>query len=282
MSQTVLHSTGESWKELANKKHGLKAGDTVQTMIARMNETLPFATTKGIFDNGCGTGTIITHILDTFGCEIPDSARIIAADFSVHMLEVLAETKRARVSMEKNGWDRLELHNLDAHDLSNIPDGSISHVTGGHLYFLLSDARKALLETRRILESDGTLALSSGKGGQHLDALQDAVEHVRPGTHLRLTREPWASEEGVRKELEATGFVDVETFLLESEVQYKDHLDFAETLLLMPVMKNATDGYGEDERKRLLDQVVENLCGMNPAAPGMLKGTGIIALARKI
>ncbi|OAP60387.1 hypothetical protein AYL99_05389 [Fonsecaea erecta] len=282
MSQTVMHSTGESWKELANKKHGLKAGDTVKTMIARMNEILPFATARGIFDNGCGTGTIISHILDTFGGEIPDSARIIAADFSVHMLKVLGETKKTRVSMGNKAWDRLELLNLDAHDLSKIPESSISHVTGGHLYFLLSDARKALSETQRILGLGGVLALSSGKGSQHLDALQDAVEHIRPGTHLRLTREPWASEEGVRKELEDTGFVDVETFLIESEIQYKDHRDFADTLLLMPVMKNATEGYGEDERKRLLDQVVENLRGMNPAAPGTLKGTGIIALARKI
>lgn len=253
-------------------------GTTLRRMIHRLNERSPFATASGVFDNGCGTGAVISYILDAFGREIPDSATVSAADFSQHMLEKLGEAKGANVSAGKQVWDRLQLHNLDAHDLSTIATGSVSHVTGGHLYFLVSNPRQALKETYRILGQGGVLALSSGKNSQHIDALHDAVEIIRPGTNLQLLQEPWASEAGVKNELEASGFVDTETFLVEAEIRYETHQDFAKTLLVMPIMKNAVESYSEDEKKRLLVTLVEALCSRNSAEPGTLTGTSIVAL----
>jgi len=281
-----LTGDGDSWKELADRvserqKDDPEVGTTLLRMISRLDERLPFATASGVFDNGCGTGGVISHILDAFGSKIPDSATISASDFSKAMLEKTAERKEANISAGKPVWDRLQLHSLDAHNLSTIADGSVSHVTGGHVYFLLSNPRQALKETHRILRPGGVLALSSGKGSQHLDALHDAVEVIRPGSNFHLLQEPWASEAGVKGELEACGFVDTEAFPVESEMRYEKHEEFANLLLVMPAMKVALESYTEDEKKRLFVEVVEALRARNPAEPGTLTGTSIVALGRR-
>ena len=254
---------------------------TVRKMIAAMNEKAPFADATGILDNGCGAGGIISHILDEYGSEIPESATLLAADYSAAMLEKVDEVKGVKISSGHKIWGRLETKNLDAHDMSAIADGSLSHITGGHVYFLLFDPRKALKEAHRVLRPGGALAVSSGKSGQHIDVLQDAVETIRPGTQLRMLSEPWKSEVGAKGELEATGFTDVQTFAVDSEVKYGSHSEFARMLLLMPVMKNVTEGYDEQEKERLHAEVVKNLHAVNPAEPGALTGSSVVAVARR-
>jgi ubiquinone/menaquinone biosynthesis C-methylase UbiE len=257
----------------------------MRRMITRVNEIFLFSSASGILDNGCGSGSIISHVLDTFSSDIPHTARIVASDYSVHMLDALNQTKQARRAAQLGGttnvWQRLELLNLDAHDLSAIPSNSLSHVTAGHLYFLLDDSRKALAETHRVLAPNGVLALSSGSGSQHITALQNAVERIRPGTNLKMIREEWSSESNIRNELLATSFTDIETFSMESELPYTDHMGFAETMMIMPVMKNVTADYNEVEKERLLEEVVVELRKANPKEPGKLSGTSIVAIARK-
>lgn len=252
-----------------------------QTMLDRMNEGWPFSSAIGIFDNGCGSGSAMSRIIDRFGTEIPTSARLLAGDFSEHMLDAFRKTKEAQSRSNGDAWDRLELQNIDAHDLSAIRDESISHVTGGMLYFLLPDPQKALQETYRILCHGGVIATSNGKQSQHIDALNKAVEKVKPGTNLGLLSGVWTSEEGVKGELTAAGFVEAKTYLIESEVSYQNHQQFGEMLLQMPVMKQAIDGMSEDEKQRLPGVVVEDLRKINPTQPGTLSGTAIIAISRK-
>ncbi|KAK5943546.1 hypothetical protein PMZ80_004554 [Knufia obscura] len=281
MTQDVSQSTGDSWKELAQKSRGYKAGSTTQSMVARMNEIWPFSTARGLFDNGCGTGAVISAILDAYGVDIPAAASVLAGDFSQPMLEVLIEAKQSKSTASEPAWDRLEIRQIDAHDLSTIATASVSHVTGGHLYFLLSDAQMALAETHRVLCPGGVLGMTSGKGSQHIDTLRDAFEQTKPGTKLNLIQEPWSSEEGVRGILEAAGFVSVEISLVESEVAYQTYEDFAETLMLMPVVKNITASYEKEECIQVQQYLTRNLREINPRAPGTLKGVSIIAHARK-
>lgn len=277
----MLASTGDCWKELAEKISKMETSLTVRKMIAAMNEKAPFAKATGILDNGCGPGGVISHILDQYGSEIPESATVLAADYSAAMLGKLDENKQVKISSGHQVWERLETKSLDAHDISAIADGSLSHITAGHVYFLLADPRKALKEAHRVLKSGGAIAVSSGKSGQHMGILQDSVEVIRTGTHFRMLSEPWKSEEGAKGELEATGFTDVQTFSVDSEVKYESHEDFAKMLLSMPVMKNITEGYDEDEQQRLHVEVVQGLRSVNPAEPGALTGSSVVAIASK-
>lgn len=246
-----------------------------------MNELWSFATSTGIFDNGTGTGSIISHILETYGTDIPKTSRILAGDFSEPMLDVVRQKKAENLVQQGDIWERLEIHKIDAHDLSSIENNSFSHVAGGHLYFLLPNPRQALTEVNRVLCPSGVIALTNGKSSQHIDALCNAVEAVRPSTNLKLLKEPWSSEEGVRAELEATGFVHVETHLHDTSISYTSHEDLADMLLVMPVMKDASKDFSNREKEQLRQELVKNMKEMSPIAPGSLKGVGIIALARK-
>ena len=165
-------------------------------MSGRLDEIWSFSKANAIFDNGCGTGPIISHILERYGGELPESTTILAGDFSDPMLEPLRKKKATNTQTPGDVWDRLEIRNLDAHDLSGVPDNSVSHVTGGMVYFLLPDPRKALKETHRVLCPGGIVATSNGRTSQHVDALSRAVEKVRPGTHLSLLSGVWTSEAG--------------------------------------------------------------------------------------
>lgn len=250
-------------------------------MTARMNDLWPFAISTGIFDNGTGTGSIVSYILETYGSDIPGTTPVLAGDFSEPMLDVLRQKKEHGLAQQGDIWKRLEIRSIDAHDLSAIPDNAFSHVTGGHLYFLLSDPRQALREVNRVMCPSGVIALTSGKSSQHVDALCNSVETVKPGTHLKLLKEPWSSEDGVRAELETARFVNIEIHLHDTSISYTSHEDMTDMLLVMPVMKDASKNFSDVERLQLRQEVIKNLKEMNPAAPGSLQGVGIIALARK-
>lgn len=294
---TDQNTKEDAWRDLVQKAGQYKpnVGETTKRMITRMNELSPFASATGIFENGCGGGSLTTYIIDTYGSSLGDSnTRLLAGDFSPSMLSKLEDTKTSRLESLNSGdaaaaathraWSKLEIHHLDAHDLRPVvPDaGSISHVTAGHLYFLLDDPRKALRETHRILvPRTGVIGISSGSPhSQHIHALQNAVETVRPGTNLRMIKEAWSSEELIRGELEATGFVDVETFFVAAEMPYESHAGMAGMLLAMPVMKEVVEGWSEEEKGRLLEVVVGELRKANAREPGVLRGGSIVAVAR--
>lgn len=214
--------------------------------------------------------------------------RLLAGDFSEGMLDVLRETKAEKSSVvngekdkAREAWAKLDIRNIDAHNLEGIADGCFSHVIGCMVYFLLPDPRKALRETHRVLCADGTVATMNGKTMQHIDAIGEAVEEIRPGTHLKLLSGAWTSEEGIKGEFEAAGFGDVQTLLVEAEMDYESHEKLAELLLKMPVMGNVIEGWEESENERLEEVLIEKLKAKNWEAPGTLKGVTIMAFARK-
>lgn len=275
----------DSWKDLAKaflREKSARVSTTTQQMLNHMNQLVPFSSATSVFDVGCGSGSVISSILGTYGSEIPASAELLAGDFSPAMLEGLSQRKRTKLDEGNPIWDRLEIKQIDAHDLSSIESGSISHVASGHMYFLLDDAEKALRETYRVLCSGGVFGTSSGSGGEHIDALENAIEDIRPGTNLRMIKEEWKNEDSVKRILERAGFVEIETFVVENEMEYERHEVFADTLLTMPIMKDATADFDESEVLRLRKCVAQQLRKRNPDEPGMLKGSNIVALARKV
>ena len=63
--------------------------------------------------------------------------------------------------------------------------------------------------------------------------------------------------------------------------RYDTHEQFAKILVQMPIMKNLIEWWDDGEKDRLLKEIVVQLCRRNPAAPGSLQMTSIIAIARK-
>lgn len=264
------------------KKLGKRPNPTVQRMIGRMDEIYPLSKATGILDNGCGTGAVISYIVDEFGQQLPSDAVILAGDFSEHMVKALTERQKTRVEEGSQIWARLQPRQLDAHNLTaSIAPSSLSHIVASHVFFLLDDSKKALRESHLVLQSGGILAISHGYNSQHIDAIQDAVEYIRPGTNMKMIRQEWATEDATKEQLQECGFEDIEMFFVDSEMGYEKLGDFAGMLMNMPVMTNVTEDYSQEEKDKLVAKVGEILRGMNGDGPGKLKGRNLVTLARK-
>jgi ubiquinone/menaquinone biosynthesis C-methylase UbiE len=250
-------------------------------MVGRMNEIWPFSKAKSIFDTGCGPGVVVSHIIQEHGKEIPASAKILAGDFSEPMLDAARKLKKERSFETDNIWDRVELRNIDAQDLSAIPDGSVSHATGGFVFFMLPDPRKALRETNRVLCDGGVLALSSWQSSEWMDTLTLAFERVNPKADAPKLVGPWTTTEGVQVELKATGFADVEAQYVVASFNYKTHEEVADMLMDIPATNNAVQGMSEQEVAQLRQTILDHLVKHHPAAPGTMKGVTIAAVACK-
>ena len=260
---------------------------TARALVSRMDALHPLINATGLLDIGCGTGSIISHILDTYASSLPKTCTLIAADYSPDMVASTKALRSKRLTAAQSNtptagvWSSLAVHELDAHDTSSaIVDCSLSHVLAGHVYFLLANPQKALHDTYRALTVNGILAISVGHQAAHADALEAAIECVKPGSRFSMLFPPWNSEVGIKVELETCGFVDIETFVVEEEMPFDDIQDFAKTLMWLPVVKNVVQGWEEREKDTLIREVMKEL-EARVQEGGKLGVSSIVALAWK-
>ena len=106
-------------------------------------------------DLGCGYGDIVDEVIRTYGPQIPKDARIIAADTSPGMIELV----RKRQTKDST-WAKVEPTVCNAMELSTHADNSLSHIMSGFTIFILPDPRKGLAEALRVLQPGGVFAYS--------------------------------------------------------------------------------------------------------------------------
>src|SRR4051794_15445463 len=93
------------------------------------NNVVPLSSATRILDVGCGTGDLVGAL--AISNLLPKSAKIIASDLSPGML---AQTSTRG---EEEGWNGVEYKILDATNMSDLKDGSFSHVLSNFaIYFL--------------------------------------------------------------------------------------------------------------------------------------------------
>lgn len=134
-------------------------------MLDFVNATLPFSTASTILDIGCGPGTLPTLLFKKYGEHIPQTAKLIATDFSAGMVEAAKLRKEKEMHSDDihvtNCWARLDLDVMDAQNLEKIATNSVSHLMGSLVYFMLPDYKKGLSEAHRVLSDGGIFACTS-------------------------------------------------------------------------------------------------------------------------
>lgn len=134
-------------------------------MLDVVNTSLPFSTASTILDIGCGPGTLPTLLFKNYGEQIPETAKLIATDFSAGMVEAAKMRKEKGMHSENvhaaKCWARLELDVMDAQNLEKVATSSVSHVMGSLVYFMLPEYKKGLSEAHRVLSNDGVFACTS-------------------------------------------------------------------------------------------------------------------------
>lgn len=274
----------DAWEEIAKsylKVANSPTGPPSKAILEEANKIRPFSTATSILDNGCGPGPIIGAILGAFGKEIPQQAKLHAADNSPAMIKQTESMKAEKVAAGEAIWDRLQVSVKDAHTLEGIDDKSVSHVTGGFLYMLVPEPRKALAATHRVLDDDGVLVLTCWKRSNWMDAMLQ-INEIRPGQNSMGLPSEWMSLDGVRGELQQAGFRDIGAREVETTMAFQEHGAQADFFLrTMPPLISGTADFTAEEKTRLRSLMIDTLKRATPEAPGELHGTAIVAWARR-
>ncbi|EED13564.1 hypothetical protein TSTA_098210 [Talaromyces stipitatus ATCC 10500] len=190
-------------------------------MLEAMNNARSFSTASTTLDIGSGPGTVATLLFKNYGKHIPQTAKLIATDFSQGMVEAARMRKELEANSEDvhsaGCWARLELDVMDAQNLEKIATGSVSHITGSMVYFMLPDHKKGLSEAHRVLSDDGVFACTSWAKVGWMEFLTQAAckasKKTAPSVALPTI---WKTTEGIKGEMEAAGFRGVHTEYVEA------------------------------------------------------------------
>jgi ubiquinone/menaquinone biosynthesis C-methylase UbiE len=150
---------GDGWAKFGKsfqKRFEAVGTQGAKALVEHANSYLPFSKATGILDIGCGPGIVLDEAIKSYGSQFPNNAKLIAADTSSGMIEMIRERQH-----EDPAWERVEPALYDAMDLSAISDDSLCHVLSGFTVFLLPDPRKGLTEALRVLQPGGVFAFSS-------------------------------------------------------------------------------------------------------------------------
>jgi SAM-dependent methyltransferase len=177
----------------------------------------------------------VSELIAAYGPQIPKEAKVIAADLSHGMIEEVQKRQSQHLALA-----RIETAVYDAMNLSAVPDNSVSHVLSGFTIFLLADPRKGMTEALRVLQPGGVFAFSS-MAESSWGALMLNITEVRPDKKIPQPGLPWTTEEGVKGELEATGFKDIQTYPAPTYMPFEDHLEIVDYLMdMLPFMPMVT------------------------------------------
>ena len=257
---------------------------TARDILKHVDTVWPLSKITNFIDVGCGPGQVTGVLVQEYGPQLPSSANVIALDNSPEMIQQLVARVQPGIAAGKQAWKAVETRVDDAHELKSVPDNSASHVVGSLVYFLLPQPRKAMEAARRVLTSQ------NGGGVFAMSAMIDAewtrpvgfVKAVRPDKNLPMPNACWRSAAGLRGELEAIGFRNVQVFEAPSYMPFENHEEIVKYLVAsLPPMRMLTADMTEEEIQKVVDLTVDWLKKKYPTTPARMVGTALIGIGQK-
>ena len=141
-------------------------------LLAAANDALPFSQASSILDLGCGYATVTTMLCSQYHDVLPKDVKFLAGDNSPAMVAKTTSIRDEKVASpdvsarEKRVWQSLDVTEIDACDMKNVPSTSMSHVVAGLVLHMVPDPEKAVAEVGRVLQSGGVLSLTSWAGNE--------------------------------------------------------------------------------------------------------------------
>jgi SAM-dependent methyltransferase len=257
---------------------------TARDILKYIDPVYPLSKTTNFLDVGCGPGQVTGVLVKEYGSRLPKSAKIIALDNSPEMIQQLKARIEPGIKAGDAAWRGVEVRVDDAHELKSIPSNSISHVVGSLVYFLLPQPRKAMEAARRVLTPNnggGVFAMSAMIDAEWTRAV-GFVKAVRPDKNLPMPNACWRSKEGLRGELEACGFRNVQVFEAPTYMPFEDHEEIVKYLVSsLPPMRMLTADMSKEEIQKVVNLTTGWLKKKYPTTPARMVGTALIAVGRK-
>jgi ubiquinone/menaquinone biosynthesis C-methylase UbiE len=256
-----------------------------EILLSQMDRVYHFSTSSAILDVGCGPGSTIGRLIESYGSQIPQNSRLIASDFSAGMIErVQEQQKKAQEEGGNIPWSRVEPKVLDTQVLEGIEDGSISHITGTHVYMLLENGHQALEAAYRVLQPGGILGMTNVATAELMDLLGEAATKIRGETAPRFQfPKGFSTLDGIQGELEAVGFK------LEYANELVSYMDVSDPKFLLgfvrgnnPGVKFFVENYSDVEMDMFVEELLKLVNDKHPEVPRKLKGVNTIVVGKKV
>nr|OQO26240.1 hypothetical protein B0A51_07246 [Rachicladosporium sp. CCFEE 5018] len=152
-----------------------------------------------VLDNASGAGILVSHLID-LAATAPglQLQRIVAGDIDPEAISYARERQQAHLtSNPASNWTRVEIQKIDQHSIP-FPDASFTHVFANLGILFSFEDSKALSETYRVLQTDGTAGFTTWKGIKWSPAPEDVFPS--PG---------WKDPNLILEKMDQAGFVDV-------------------------------------------------------------------------
>lgn len=290
MSADLSNSSGKDWTDAAaDYAELMKKGpmtSPIRALLESMNRIAPFSSAHSIVDVGCGPGTVITELINTYGTSIPATTPLTASDYSEGMVAQVRQTQTQH-SRTNPHWARLQTHVWNLSDLAEVANNSFSHIAASFVFFFLPDPRHGLTNTLRVLRPDGLLGLTSWHTLEWIDLFALSAANIRPD--LVATRSAfaipsaWSTTEAVEKELRETGFEGVEVRYVETWLGVEDPEALVRFFIRgkVPFVLGLIEGFSESEVAAVCEGFVGLVRERKRVEPRGLKGMAIVATGRK-
>ncbi|KAF7912944.1 uncharacterized protein EAF01_001965 [Botrytis porri] len=278
-------------------------------MIQLAHDVLPFDSVackeKLILDVGCGTGQVTEYLMGEFGSLLQASmkgeegenqvpgVKILASDFSPPMVAQLQARKEREVERGNGVWKCVKTEVCDAQDLRRIVgEGEASHAFASLVLFILPEPRRGLGEMKRTLMRGGAGACTAWKESEWMVLMGvgaaaaakdgDGNGDGNPEMKMEMPVE-WTSTEGVRREFEDVGFVDVQVVETEARWSYERHEEVVDLILGFPGMKMmiGEERWGGGGRERAREGMLGWMGKRFSQGVGELRGVAVVGVGRR-
>ncbi|KAI5210131.1 S-adenosyl-L-methionine-dependent methyltransferase [Aureobasidium subglaciale] len=268
----------------------------IQRLIGLLNTLEPLNLASAILDVGCGSGGVISQVIDTYASKIDSTAQLLVTDFSSVMVSLVTQLRRTRlvelpVGLQRDTWTRVTPLILDATDMRPLLDDSISHLVASFVFFMTTDPAKALAESYRVLKPDGVMACSSWHKMMWMENLVIAVERAlaplkKAVPVMPLLPTEWSTAGGVKEQLANAGFKDIQIEYVEAPIIIPDveawsHSYIASGNPAVTWITDVLDAAEVDQVEKQLVQVIKENCEVNEQGAYILSGTAVLAAGRK-
>lgn len=203
-----------------------------------------------VADVGCGTGRVTEQLLE----QLPDG-HVIAVDRSANMLE------EARASLEARFGQRVSFLQRDLLELTPADIGEpVDVVFSTATFHWIQDHDTLFRNLFAIIKPGGRLVAQCG-GGPNLQRHVVRAEALMAGPEYRGWFDGWvvpkfyAEAEGTARRLRDTGFVDVDTHLVEAPVVLKDAAEFSTYMTNIVFREHILQIPDEAQRSAFIDEL---------------------------
>lgn len=250
-------------------------------MAERVNELLPFTSATTVVDMGCGPGQITAAILQYYASALPTAARVVGADNSPQILTQYVARKQSEVDGGNESWGRVETVATDIHDCAAFDNETVTHMLAGFVIFLVPEPLKAIEAIKSKLTPGGIFAFSSWESSDWQELMYYPMK-VKAGLVMPRLPKDWAEPESVRKNLQETGFQNVQIVQTEGYWPITDYDEVCRFILTkMPLAARVIAQMSDKEVLETLELMVSDLNAKYPTLPAKMVGKATVAYCQK-